>query len=140
MRGGERIAYTVQEVANLAGITVKTLYHYQRLGLLLPASVGENGYRYYGEKELLRLQQILFYRELELPLKEIKTALEEERSRLKCLRHQQALLLDQKRRLEAVLNTLEESIVHTQDGTSMDHKQLFSGLNLEAWERSTKED
>lgn len=53
------MAYTVQEVANLSGATVKTLYHYQKVGLLFPNSIGENGYRYYTDKELERLQQIM---------------------------------------------------------------------------------
>ncbi len=52
------MAYTVQEAANLSGTTVKTLYHYQKVGLLFPHTVGDNGYRYYTDKELERLQQI----------------------------------------------------------------------------------
>ena len=51
--------YTVHEVAELSGVTIKTLYHYQKIGLLMPESIAENGYRYYGEKELKRLQHIL---------------------------------------------------------------------------------
>jgi len=72
------MAYTVQEAANLSGTTVKTLYHYQKVGLLFPHTVGDNGYRYYTDKELERLQQILFYRELDFSLDQIKTALENE--------------------------------------------------------------
>ncbi|MGG1662981.1 MerR family transcriptional regulator [Brevibacillus sp. NRS-1366] len=64
--------YTVHEVAKLSGTTIKTLYHYQKVGLLLPEKITENGYRYYGEKELERLQQILFYRELDFSLERIK--------------------------------------------------------------------
>ncbi|WP_229106613.1 MerR family transcriptional regulator [Paenibacillus sp. 1001270B_150601_E10] len=60
--------YTVHEVAKLSGTTIKTLYHYQKIGLLLSAIVMENGYRYYGVHELERLQQILFYRELDVSL------------------------------------------------------------------------
>ena len=59
------MAYTVQEVAKLSGTTIKTLYHYHKIGLLIPSFVGENGYRYYSEKELEQLQQIMFYRELD---------------------------------------------------------------------------
>ena len=76
------MAFTVQEVANISGTTVKTLYHYQKIGLLLPNMIGENGYRYYTENELERLQQILFYRELDFSLEKIKTALESEPNRL----------------------------------------------------------
>jgi len=66
------MSYTVHEVAKLSGVTIKTLYNYHRIGLLMPERIAENGYRYYGDKELKRLQQILFYRELGFPLKKIK--------------------------------------------------------------------
>ena len=64
--------YTVKQLSTLAGVTPRTLHHYDQIGLLKPESIGENGYRYYGEKSMLRLQQILFYRELDMPLDEIK--------------------------------------------------------------------
>ena len=67
--------YTVKEVAKLSGVTVRTLHHYDKVGLLKPAQVGENGYRYYGREELLRLQQILFHRELGVPLDAISELL-----------------------------------------------------------------
>src|ERR1700742_1594971 len=63
--------YTVKQVAKMAGLSVRALHHYDQIGLLKPASVGQNGYRYYGRDELLRLQQILFHRELEFPLEAI---------------------------------------------------------------------
>ena len=64
--------FTVKQLSSLAGVTPRTLHHYDQIGLLKPSQVGENGYRYYGEESLLRLQQILFYRELDLPLDEIR--------------------------------------------------------------------
>ena len=66
------IMYTVKQLSKLAGVTPRTLHHYDQIGLLKPSRVGENGYRYYGEESLLRLQQILLYRELDLPLEDIK--------------------------------------------------------------------
>lgn len=59
--------YTVHEVAKISGVSIKTLHHYHKIGLLMPERVAEN----YGDKELKRLQQILFYRELEFPLEKI---------------------------------------------------------------------
>ena len=56
---------TVKQVAKLSGVSIRTLHHYDEIGLLKPARVGANGYRYYGRDELLRLQQILFHRELD---------------------------------------------------------------------------
>ena len=63
--------YTVKQLAKVAGISVRTLHHYDVIGLLKPVARTEAGYRLYAEKELLRLQQILFYKELDFPLKEI---------------------------------------------------------------------
>ena len=63
--------YTVKQLARLSGVSVRTLHHYDEIGLLRPAFLGENRYRYYGREELLRLQDILFHRELGAPLQEI---------------------------------------------------------------------
>ena len=67
---------TVKETARLSGVSVRTLHYYDEIGLLRPAEVTQAGYRLYGERELLRLQQILLFRELEFPLKEIMPLLE----------------------------------------------------------------
>src|SRR5215216_5465156 len=67
-----RSMLTVKQLSKLAGVTPRTLHHYDQIGLLKPSRVGDNGYRYYGEESLLRLQQILFYRELGIPLEDIK--------------------------------------------------------------------
>jgi DNA-binding transcriptional MerR regulator len=66
------MAYTVKEVAQMSGVSVRMLRFYDQTGVLPPAYHGANGYRYYNEPQLLTLQQILFYRELGLDLKEIK--------------------------------------------------------------------
>lgn len=65
------MVYTVIELARLAGVSKRTLHYYDEIGLLKPSFLKENGYRFYAEKELLKLQQILFFRELEFPLEEI---------------------------------------------------------------------
>lgn len=76
---------TVKQLAALSGITVRALHYYDEIGLLKPASVGANSYRYYGRKELLRLQRILFHRELGVPLGEITDLMElEGEIRLAC--------------------------------------------------------
>src|SRR6476619_7028452 len=69
------MAYTVQQVAAMSGVSVRTLHFYDEVGLLKPAYVGANGYRFYEEPQLLTLQQILFYRELGFELKQIKRIL-----------------------------------------------------------------
>ncbi len=67
---------TVKEVSDLTGVSVRSLHHYDHVGLLKPASWTKSGYRIYGEKELVRLQQILFFKELGFSLKEIRTILD----------------------------------------------------------------
>src|SRR6478735_2396377 len=69
------MAYTVKQVAGMSGVSVRTLHFYDETGLLKPAYTGANGYRFYEEPQLLALQQILFYRELEFELKQIKEIL-----------------------------------------------------------------
>ncbi|MBM7871328.1 DNA-binding transcriptional MerR regulator [Clostridium pascui] len=125
--------YTVKEIAELTGVTVKTLHHYHKIGLLVPCKMTEAGYRLYGVEELQRLQQILFYRELDFSLKDIKKALEDEPSRIECLIDQQKLLIARKQRMDCVLNTIEESIRLTKKGENMDKSAMFQGLNKEEW-------
>ena len=67
--------YTVKQMSKMAGITPRALHYYDEIGLLKPSRIGDNGYRYYGDEALLRLQQILLYRELEVPLDDIKEIL-----------------------------------------------------------------
>lgn len=68
--------WTVKQVSQLTGLTVRTLHHYDQIGLLKPAFVAENGYRYYNQENLARLQEILLFRELEFPLKDIQQLLD----------------------------------------------------------------
>lgn len=131
--------YSVKEVAELTGVTVKTLYHYHKIGLLRPYRVTEAGYRLYGTAELERLQQILFYRELDFSLKDIQKALEDEPSRIECLIKQHELLIARKQRLEGLLGTIQQSILFTRKGENMDKSEMFKGLNKEEWKAALKE-
>ena len=128
------MAYTVHEVAKLSGVTIKTLYHYQKVGLLMPESVAENGYRYYGEKELEHLQQILFFRELDFSLDRIKDAMQNEPSRLRCLCEQRTLLKARQQRTGSILHTLDEAINCAEKGVPMNKETMFTGLNKKEWE------
>lgn len=127
------MTYTVNEVAKLSGVTIKTLYHYQKIGLLLPARINENGYRVYGEKELEKLQQILFYRELDFPLQKIKDVMENKTSRLQSLKEQKALLMVRTQRLAAISRTLDLAIESAMKGATMSKKTMFRGLNEQEW-------
>lgn len=132
--------YTVKQLSRLAGITPRTLHYYDEIGLLKPADVGENGYRYYGEESLLRLQQILLYRELDLPLAEIKRimgrgdfavgqALESHKHRLR----------ERISHLERLVLTVDDTILHLQGIKEMSDQQLFAPFSDEQQAEMEKE-
>ena len=85
---------TVHEVSRISGVSVRTLHHYDAIGLLKPTAVTEAGYRLYDDAALARLQNILLYRELEFPLKEIKAILDHPEFDEKTALRQQIKLLE----------------------------------------------
>ncbi len=121
--------YTVRQVAKMSGISVRALHHYDQIGLLKPASVGENGYRYYGREELLRLQQILFHRELEFPLEAIAAVLAApDFDRKEALRRHRTRLEAEARRYRRLLRTLDETLASLEGETDMNDKDLYRGF------------
>ncbi|GIP38154.1 MerR family transcriptional regulator [Paenibacillus sp. J31TS4] len=132
--------YTVKETAGLAGVTIKTLHHYHKLGLLVPRETSEAGYRLYGKEELERLQEILIYRELELPLGRIKELLDGKGDRAAILAEQEGLLLARQQRLEAILSTLRASLASVNAGISQEPQELFRGFATEEeWREALRE-
>jgi DNA-binding transcriptional MerR regulator len=102
---------TVGEVARLSGVTVRTLHHYDEIGLLSASARTDAGYRRYGDTDLDRLQQILFYRELGFGLDEIRTVLEDGgTNRIGHLRRQHAMLRDRIGRLERMSAAVEKAM------------------------------
>ena len=125
-------AYTVKELARLSGVTVRTLHHYDEIGLLKPALVGENRYRYYGREELLRLQDILFHRELGVPLQEVARALEQGgRDRLSVLEAHRELLLDRVQRSRQMIETIDRTIAELKGTDKMSDSELYKGFSRE---------
>ncbi len=136
-KGGRKRLYTVKEVSEMSNITVKTLHHYHKIGLLLPSKRSEAGYRLYGTKELERLQEILFYRELDFSLDQIKDMMEHHSDRLSILAQQEKLLLNRKDRLDTIVQTLRKSIECIKDGEMMDNKEMFIGFaSEEEWNKA----
>jgi DNA-binding transcriptional MerR regulator len=132
--------YTVKEVSELSKVTIKTLHHYHKIGLLLPSRISDAGYRLYGTKELERLQEILFYRELDFPLEQIKEMMEHHSDRYSILSQQEELLLSRKDRLDTIILTLRKSIGYLKDGENMDNIELFKGFESEReWEEALTE-
>lgn len=99
----------VREFAKLTGVSVRTLHFYDEIGLLKPSSVDEqNGYRFYDECSLTRMQEILFYRELDFPLKEIRMILSSpDYDKQNALKEQKQLLTLKKERLERLISALD---------------------------------
>ena len=132
--------YTVKDVAKLSGVSVRALHHYDEIGLLKPACVGENGYRYYGREELLRLQQILFHRELEFPLEAIAAVLKApDFDRVEALRRHRTKLAAEARRYRRLLKTLDDTLAALNGETHMNDKDIYKGFaperqaEYEAW-------
>ncbi|WP_299536731.1 MerR family transcriptional regulator [Ulvibacterium sp.] len=125
--------YSVSELSKLSGVTIRTLHHYDKIGLLRPADRSEVGYRYYGEGELLRLQQILFYKELGFSLKEIKTVLNDpDFDLVTALEGHRELLKKRRSRIATLLNTIDNTIAYLiNDKTTMEPKRLYEGLPKE---------
>lgn len=102
----------VKEVADLIGVSVRTLHHYDDIGLLSPKT-NEVGYRIYTDEDIEVLQQILFFKELGFPLKRIKEILHSPSfDRRKALLVQRRMLLDKRRRLDKMLETLDKTLKH----------------------------
>lgn len=124
------MSYTVRQVAKLSGVSVRTLHHYDEIGLLKPESVGLNGYRYYGREELLRLQQILFHRELGFPLAEIARVLDApDFDRVAALRRHRARLESEARRYRRLIGTIDTTLAALQGATTMDDKTMYRGFD-----------
>ena len=99
---------TVKEVSEITGISVRTLHYYDEIGLLTPSGKSEAGYRLYDEKALERLRQILFFREFDLPLKEIKAVMENPSlDKNEILQMQRRMLLRKKERMEQLIASID---------------------------------
>lgn len=131
--------YSVKKLSGLAGISVRTLHLYDRIGLLKPSVRTPAGYRLYGEPELLRLQQILFYRELDFTLREIGAILDHpDFDLIAALENHKAALSIRKERLNILLDTIDKTINKIKNNTKMKHRELYEGLpteKAEAWRK-----
>ncbi|HJS19262.1 MAG TPA: MerR family transcriptional regulator [Anaerolineales bacterium] len=126
---------TVKQLSKLAGVTPRTLHHYDEIGLLKPSRVGNNGYRYYGEESLLRLQQILFYRELDIPLEDIKKIMgRRDFDVLGALQSHKDALRKQVTRLNRLITTVDNTINHLKGNIIMSDKSYFDGFSEEEQE------
>ena len=119
---------TVKEISDLTGISVRTLHYYDEIGLLKPTDKSDAGYRLYDDKALETLQQILFFREFDIPLKEIKAVMENpalERNQI--LKMQREMLVAKKARLESLIVSIDRIL----KGENRMDFEVFSKNELE---------
>ncbi len=134
------MAYTIKEIADLAGVTTRTLRFYDQIGLLSPAEIAGNGYRLYNHASLLRLQQIMFFRELDVPLKEIQTIMERQDFDLKAALEAHRLSLQGRRRkIDTLLETLDQTIATLEGEWIMNEKEFFSGFDEAKFEEEARQ-
>jgi DNA-binding transcriptional MerR regulator len=134
------MVYTVKQLADVAGVSTRTLHYYDQIGLLTPSSVGQNGYRYYDDEAVLRLQQILFFRELDFSLAELQTIIDgPEFSMLQALRTHKRALRQRMTRLDELIQTIDRTILHLEGVTSMETKDLFAGFDEAQQEKYEQE-
>lgn len=122
--------YTIKKIAKLAGITERTMRHYDIIGLLKPAYYGENGYRYYQEEQLLILQQILFFRELGFKLKDIKKVLYSDNCDKKNLLKFHKIFLRKKvSQIKTLIKTIDKTIAYLEgERLMMSGQEMFEGF------------
>lgn len=124
--------YTIKQLSDLAGITRRTLHYYDEIGLLKPIEISGNGYRWYSEQGLLRLQQILLYRESGVPLAKIKQILDNTSfDKVSALQEHKETLQKQQTRLEGLIATVEQTINYLKGAGRMSPKELFKAFNEE---------
>ncbi|MER5898129.1 MerR family transcriptional regulator [Streptomyces sp. NPDC001876] len=141
------MAWPIAEVARMSGVTARTLRHYDEVGLLPPAWIGTNGHRYYEERQLLRLQQILVLRELGVGLSEVGRILAEQVDELEALRGHRRRLLAERDRLDALAGTVSRTITELEqsrkDGGPMTAisrpENLFEGVRPAQYRESLRD-
>jgi len=131
--------YTVQKLARLAGISTRTLRYYDEIGLLKPARINSSGYRIYGQKEVDKLQQILFYRELELSLDAIKEIITSPSfDEVRALKEHREKLLMKRKQLDLLIKNVEKSIESAEGRIKMSDKEKFEGFKKKMIEENEK--
>lgn len=143
--------YRVKEVAQLSGVSIRALHHYDAIGLLVPSLRTAAGYRLYSEDDLLRLQQILIGRELGLPLEEIRRSLDDPSfDRRRALLGQREALTRRAEQTSEMLRAIDAAIAlldgadlgddgNEREGKTMDYKKLFNGFDPSKYEDEAKQ-
>ena len=121
--------WSIQDLARAAGTTSRTLRHYGEVGLLTPSRIGGNGYRYYDQDSLVRLQRILLLRELGLGLPAIAEVLDGQQDTPTALRTHLALLEQERRRIERQIESVRTTLRKTEGGEELMAEEVFDGFD-----------
>lgn len=131
--------YTVQKLGSLAGISTRTLRYYDEIGILKPARINSSGYRIYGQKEVDRLQQILFYRELGVGLDSIKDIVTAPSfDGAAALKEHREKLLEKREQLDLLIANVDKTIALTEGRINMSNKEKFEGFKQKMVEDNEK--
>lgn len=131
--------YTIQKLASLAGVSTRTLRYYDEIGILKPARINSSGYRIYGQVEVNRLQQILFYRELGINLESIKEIVTSPSfDSAKALREHREKLLEKREQLNLLIANIDKTIAVTEGRMTMSNKEKFEGFKKKLVEDNEK--
>ncbi len=131
--------YTVQKLAQLAGVSTRTLRYYDEIGLLKPARINSSGYRIYGQIEVDKLQQILLYRELRLSLDRIKKIVNDPSfDKVRALKEHREQLLDKRKQLDLLIASVEKTIAFTEGRINMTDKEKFEGFKQKMIDENEK--
>ncbi|MBM7116205.1 MerR family transcriptional regulator [Archangium primigenium] len=131
--------WSIQDIARLAGTTSRTLRHYDDVGLLKPSRTGSNGYRYYDQAALVRLQRILLLRELGLGLPAIAEVLEGQRDTTQALRTHLSWLREERHRLERRIQSVETTIHKLTRGEALMAEEILDGFDHSQHEQEVVE-
>ncbi|MEX0763518.1 MAG: MerR family transcriptional regulator [Dehalococcoidia bacterium] len=137
------MTYSVKAVADMAGVSIRALHHYDQIGLLKPASVSPSGYRQYTDADLERLQQVLFFRELGFGLKEIGKIVDSPAfDRKEALTMHRRLLVEKQRRIESLIRAVDQSIDAMEGKETMDRESMFGAFDeseIEAYREEARQ-
>lgn len=131
--------YKINELAKLAGISTRTLRYYDKIQLLTPSKIDQNGYRYYNDREVDILQQILFYKELGYSLSKITLILHSTSyNQLESLHEHLIILSDKKSHIENVMGLVTKTIENIERGKKMTDKEKFEAFKLKQINENTE--
>ncbi|MEK4555520.1 MerR family transcriptional regulator [Jeotgalicoccus sp. FSL K6-3177] len=121
----------IKELAELSGVSVRTLHHYDAIGLLTPETDAVNGYRNYSDEDISRLQQILFFRQLNFKLRQIKDILDSPHYiKREALQMQKDIILKEQARLESIVKLIDKTIKEERGEITMTNEEKFEGVDF----------